>query len=233
MLLFRRAEIPIRCPFRGATMAAPKLARLIAACPAGQRGRLEKRLARIAPADRLWSVRWRKERGDDLRPREVVAVIELDGITVELATLGHGILVEPQAAEGDRVKPGAALAKIGKSAKAMSRTQKMGELLAQYTSRHVRDLEEVKALQSQLSEHRKLIGQLRGEILSLRGRQNAEYLGARLASAATDRKFRRLKQEFSKHFHPDGRRTADADERRRRELVFQEFWPIVEQIDRS
>ena len=115
----------------------------------------------------------------------------------------------------------------------MSRTQKMGELLAQYTSRHVRDLDEIKGLQHQLSETRKLIGQLRGEILSLRGRQNAEYLGARLASKANDRKFRRLKQEFSKHYHPDGRRAGDADERKRRELVFQEFWPIVEQIERS
>jgi hypothetical protein len=233
MLFFRRAEIAIRCPFRGPLMAAPKLARLVAACPEAQRGRLEKRLARIAPADRLWSVRWRKRRGDDLRPREIVAVIELDGITVELANLTHGILVEPQAAEGDLVTPGAALAKIGKPVKAMSRTQKMGELLAQYTSRHVRDLEEIKGLQNQLAENRKLVGQLRGEILSLRGRQNAEYLGARLASAATDRKFRRLKQEFSKHYHPDGRRAGDADERKRRELVFQEFWPIVEQIERS
>lgn len=233
MMFFRRAEIAIRCPFRGAVMAAPKLARLVAACPEAQRARLERRLAKLAPRDQLWSVRWCKERGDDLRPRDVVAVLELDGINVELATLSHGILVEPQAAEGDRVAPGAALAKIGRPLRAMSRTQKMGELLAQYTSRHVRDLEEIKGLQNQLSENRKLIGQLRGEILSLRGRQNAEYLGARLASAATDRKFRRLKQEFSKHFHPDGRRTADSDERRRRELVFQEFWPIVEQIERS
>jgi hypothetical protein len=232
MLLFRRAEIPIRCAFRGSTMAAPKLARLIDACPEGQRGRLQKRLARIASEDRLWSVQWRKDRGDDIRPQDVVAVLALDGITVELVTLGYGILVEPQVGEGAPVALGAGLAKIGKPVKAMSRTQRLGELLAQYTSRHVRDLEEIKGLQRQLAENRKLIGRLRGEILSLRGRHNAEYLGARLGKAATDRKFRRLKHEFSKHYHPDGR-VADADERRRRELVFQEFWPIVEQIDRS
>lgn len=134
--------------------------------------------------------------------------------------------------EGEAVALGAVLAKIGKPVKAMSRTQKMGELVAQYTARHARDLDEIKGLQTQLSENRKLIGQLRGEILSLRGRQNAEYLGARLASAANDRKFRRLKQEFSKHYHPDAR-AGDAADRRRRELVFQEFWPIVEQIERS
>lgn len=232
MMLFRRAEIAIRCPFRGTSMAVPKLARLLDACPEAQRGRLQKRLMKIAPEDRLWSVHWCRERGDDLRPRDAVAVLELDGITVELASLRYGILVEPQVPEGAAVAFGAALAKIGQPVKAMSRTQKMGELLAQYTSRHIRDLDEIKGLQSQLAESRKLIGQLRGEILSLRGRQNAEYLGARLASAGGDRKFRRLKQEFSKHYHPDTR-AADAEERRRRELVFQEFWPIVEQIERS
>jgi hypothetical protein len=232
MLLFRRAEIPIRCAFRGATMAAPKLARLIDTCPKAQRGRLQRRLAKIAPGGRLWSVQWCKGAGDDLRPQDVVAMLALGGITVELVSLRHGILVEPQVGDGASVAPGTALAKIGKPVKAMSRTQKMGELLAQYTARHIRDLEEIKGLQSQLSESRKLIGQLRGEILSLRGRQNAEYLGSRLASGPNDRKFRRLKQEFSKHFHPDGR-AGDADEQRRRELVFQEFWPIVEQIERS
>jgi hypothetical protein len=232
MLLFRRSEIAIRCPFRGPTMAAPKPARLIDACPDGQRGRLQRRLAKIAHEDQLWLVHWQKSRGDDLRPQDVVAVLALDGVTVELVSLRHGILAEAQAGEGAAVAPGAALGKIGKPIKAMSRTQKMGELLAQYTSRHVRDLDSMKELQSQLSESRKLIGQLRGEILSLRGRQNAEYLGSRLASAANDGKFRRLKHEFSKRYHPDGR-AGDADERRRRELVFQEFWPIVEQIERS
>jgi pyruvate/2-oxoglutarate dehydrogenase complex dihydrolipoamide acyltransferase (E2) component len=232
MMLFRRAEIPIRCPFRGATMAAPKLARLIDACPEASRGRLQRRLMKIPPEGRLWSVSWRKGRGDDVHPRDVVAVLALDGIVVELVTLRYGVVAEPQVQEGVTVAFGGALAKIGKPVKAMSRTQKMGELLAQYASRHIRDLEEIKRLQSQLSEDRKLIGQLRGEILSLRGRQNAEYLGARIASAANDRKFRRLKQEFSKHYHPDAR-AGDPDERRRRELVFQEFWPIVEQIERS
>jgi hypothetical protein len=232
MMLFRRAEIAIRCPFRGAVMSAPKPARLIDACPEGSRGRLQRRLTRIAPEGRLWSVRWRKGRGDDIRPQDVVAVLALDGITVELVSLRHGILVEPQVGEGTSAALGTALAKIGKPVKAMSRTQKMGELLAQYTSRHIRELDEIKGLQRQLSEDRKLIGQLRGEILSLRGRQNAEYLGARLTAPGSDRKFRRLKQEFSKHYHPDGR-PGDADERRRRELVFQEFWPIVEQIERS
>jgi hypothetical protein len=232
MMLFRRAEIVIRCPFRGAVMAVPRLTRLIEACPETQRGRLQKRLAKLAPEDRRWSVRWRKGRGDDLRPQDVVAVLTLDGITVELASLRHGILVEPRVDEGAAVDHGAALAKIGKPIKAMSRTQKMGELLAQFTTRHVRDVEEIKGLQSQLAENRKLIGQLRGEILSLRGRQNAEYLGTRLGKAANDRKFRRLKQEFSKRYHPDGR-AGDADDRKRRELVFQEFWPIVEQIERS
>jgi len=232
MLLFRRAEIPIRCPFRGATMSAPKEARLFDACPAALRGRLQRRLMKIAPEDRLWSVHWRKERGDDLQPRDVVAMLELAGITVELVSLRYGLLVEPRAGEGATIASGTALAKIGLPVKAMSRTQKMAELLAQYTSRHIRDLDEIKALQSQLSEDRKLIGQLRGEILSVRGRRNAEYLSARLASPANDAKFRRLKQEFSKHYHPDGH-AGDSDERRRRELVFQEFWPIVEQIERS
>jgi hypothetical protein len=232
MMLFRRAELPIRCPFRGATMTAPKLARLLEACPEVQRGRLRRRLTKIAPEDRLWSVHWRQERGDDVRPRETVAVLDLGGITVELVSLRHGILVEPQVPEGAEVAFGATLAKIGKPVQPMSRTQKQAELLAQFTSRHIRDLDEIKGLLHQLAENRKLVGQLRGEILSLRGRQNAEYLGARLASAANDPKFRRLKQEFSKHYHPDAR-TGDADERRRRELVFQEFWPIVEKIERS
>ena len=232
MLLFRRAEIAFRCPFRGASMTVPKLARLLEACPEGQRGRLQKRLAKIAPEDWLWSVAWRKGRGDDLHPGDVVAVLELDGMKVELATLTHGILVEPLVAEDAAAACGAPLAKIGKPVKAVSRTQKLGALLAQYTARHARDLDEINGLRSQLAESRKLVGQLRGEILSLRGRQNADYLSARLGQAATDRKFRRLKQEFSKHYHPDGR-AGDAEERRRRELVFQEFWPVVERIERS
>lgn len=74
MMLFRRAEIAISCPFRGTVMSAPKFARLVEVCPEAQRRRLQKRLAKIAPEDRLWSVGWRKERGDDLRPRDVVAV---------------------------------------------------------------------------------------------------------------------------------------------------------------
>jgi hypothetical protein len=54
---------------------------------------------------------------------------------------------------------------------------------------------------------------------------------ADLRHAGGDRKFRRLKLEFSKRFHPDG--GADERERKRREAVFQEFWPVVEEIERS
>lgn len=225
MMFFRRAEIPVRCPFRSAVAAAPKPDRLLAVCAESQRGRLRRRLARIAPEDRQWSVHWRKGSGDELRPQDVVAALVLGGIVVELVSLRHGTLTELLAAEGDRVDPGTALAKIAPPVKAVSQTQKRDALLAQFTARHIRDLQEIEGLRGQ-------IGQLRGEILSLRGRQNAEYLGARLAQAPTDRKFRRLKQEFSKHFHPDAH-AADDRERRRRERVFQEFWPVVERIERS
>ena len=77
------------------------------------------------------------------------------------------------------------------------------------------------ALQAELAQHRDLIARLRGEIGALRG-----------PSAAADPKFKRVKQEFSRRFHPDGLPRGDA-ERARRERVFQEFWPIVEDIERS
>jgi hypothetical protein len=51
-------------------------------------------------------------------------------------------------------------------------------------------------------------------------------------AGVSELKFRRLKHEFSKRFHPDARAPGDA-ERERRALVFQEFWPIVEEIERS
>ena len=50
--------------------------------------------------------------------------------------------------------------------------------------------------------------------------------------SAADPKFKRLKLEFTRHFHPDNQ-PFDDTERQLRERVFKEFWPIVERIERS
>ena len=232
MKFFRRAETVVRCAFRGTVLSVPDTERMLNSCPEAQRGRLGRRLKKIAADREVWSVHWEKARGDALRPHEVIARLRLNEIVVELASGQHGVLTELLVSEGECLEVGANLAKIGKPATALTRSQKISEMLAQFASRHHLDVERIKTLQIQLAETQQLVGQLRGEILSLRARQAADYLGGRHAPWSNDRKFKRLKQEFSKHFHPDTQAADDA-ERKRRERVFQEFWPIVERIERS
>ena len=85
-------------------------------------------------------------------------------------------------------------------------------LLRQFVARQRHDAEAIAALQEQLA--------------ALRDRLNTG------SGSATDIKFKRLKHELSKHFYPDAPSFGTA-ERELRKRLFQEFWPIVEEIDRS
>jgi len=230
MKFFHRAETTLRCLSRSNYLSAPDAQRLLKSCPEPQRARLSRRLSRLGADDRLWSVEWHKAPGESLRPQDVVTVLRLREIVVELAVARHGVLAERLVSEG--AEAGARLARIDKPAIPTSRSQRLRDLLTQFTTRHHLDIEQIKTLQAQLTENEKLVGQLRAEILMLRAHRNAEHLGGRRSSLSADRKFRRLKLEFSKRFHPDSQ-SPDPAERRRRELVFQEFWPILEQIERS
>jgi hypothetical protein len=229
MRLFYRRETTIRCAFRSPTLVVPTPDRMARSCAEAQRERLLRQLAKIPTADRIWSVQWRKRPGNDLRPGDLVAVLRLADITVELAAGQRGVLSEILGTEG---KAGARLANIAKPPETVARSRRINEALANFETRHRHDVEQIRTLQGLLVEQQKLTDQLRAEILGLRGRQAAEHLGSSRSAWAADRKFRRLKQEFSKHFHPDMQTTDDLD-RKRRERVFQEFWPIVEQIERS
>jgi hypothetical protein len=228
MRLFYRRETTIRCAFRSPTLVVPTPDRIARSCAEAQRERLHRQLAKIPTADRIWSVQWRKRPGNDLRPGDLVAVLRLGDITVELAAAQRGVLAEILGTEG---KAGARLANIAKPPEMVLRTRKLGETLATYEARHRHDVDQIRTLQGLLAEQQKLADHLRAEILGLRARQAADHLASPRSAWAGDAKFRRLKQEFSKHFHPD-MQTADDLDRKRRERVFQEFWPIVEQIER-
>lgn len=204
MLPFRRLPITVSCAFRGGSLSAPPGERLVKACPEAQRRRLRRRLAR-APA--LWTVSWDKSPGDELQPRDRVAVLLGKGVVVELRCARRGVLGERLVGEGEAVAPGTRLAAIRRPAPpdaAADGRARLHEAMLQFMARRRRDAERIRDLQRELEALRR---------------------------AGGDAKFRRLKLEFSKRFHPDG--GADERERRHRQLVFQEFWPVVEAIERS
>lgn len=227
MKLFRRTDLVVRCTFRGAVVSAPNQQRLLNSCLQAQRGRLRRRLAAIAPEDQAWSVAWQKRPGDELHPRDVMAVLRLADIAVELAYAQRGRLGEVFVAEGGRARADdrlAATLKPAKDAPPPGDPARVNELLLTLLSRQRQDADHIGRLQSELAEHQRLVRQLRRELVLLRSRPGA--------ASMDDRKFRRLKHEFSRCYHPDGGAPGDGD-RERRERIFQEFWPIVEEIERS
>ena len=227
MSFFRQSGITIRSACRGTTLAMPDRDALLDACEQGQRRRLQSCLAKHSADAPSWSVQWGKRAGDVLRPQDIVAVLRCDDVTVELAYAHKGILAEVLIAPGTRVATGTRLARLERRARAVVQPElPTKEVLRQFVSRQRQDAEMITSLQAELTIHRQLVGRLRSEIAAL-----GPYRGPG-EEMTPDPKFRRLKLEFSKHYHPDARPLGDA-ERMRRERVFQEFWPIVEEIERS
>jgi multidrug efflux pump subunit AcrA (membrane-fusion protein) len=216
-MLFHRPELRVRCPSRGLALVAPARDRLLDACEESQRRRLQRTLG-AASADELpWEVQWQKMPGDVLKPEDVVVTLHRDGVVVELAYAQKGVLAEWLVTRGTKVAMGTRLAVLERRAKtaplpAPAPQQPSSATLREFLARQRRDAETIAALQTELA-----------------------LLQTRLNSGPVsggDAKFRRLKREFSKRFHPDASKAGDA-ERDRRARVFQEFWPVLEEIERS
>ncbi len=230
MNFFDRSEITVRCTFRGNSLTVPHAERLLGSCRDEHRRRLRRELAKLPVDDQCWSVTWHKKAGDLLRPQDLVGVLRLKDIFVELVYARNGVLFETNVAEGERARVGRKLAEIRKPltpTPSPDREKPRTDLLLKLMLRHRRDVEALEKAALDLSEQRRLVDQLRLEVRSLRAERGSVERGG-----FDDRKFKRLKIEFSRHFHPDSCPLGDA-EREHREQVFQEFWPIVEEIERS
>ena len=209
MLFFHRDELVVRCAYRGLALSVPDHDRLLNACAPGERRRLQRLLGRLGADNAGWLLQWRKNAGDVLQPDEVVATLIRGGVIVELAYAQGGTLAERLVGEDQPVAAGKRLALLERRAKTPPPTV---ALIRQYVARQREDAKMIATLEAQLAalQTRLVAGQ----------------------SGATDAKFKRLKHEFSRRYHPDSGLPGD-DERLRRERVFQEFWPIVEEIERS
>jgi hypothetical protein len=144
----------------------------------------------------------------------VVVALHREGVVVELAYAQKGVLAEWLVTRGEYAAAGARLATLERRAKAVPTTPARPSpvVLRQFVDRQRHDAETIANLQAELAA-----------------------LQARLVlgpPSSGDVKFKRLKHEFSKRFHPDARPIGDAD-REGRARVFQEFWPILEEIERS
>ena len=214
-MFFHRPEITVHCTVRGLTLSAPNRDQLLDSCEEGQRRRLQRALGETAADEPPWEVQWQKMPGDVLKPEDVVVTLHRDGVFVELTYAQRGVLAEWLVTRGTKVAMGTRLALLerrAKAAPARAPEPPSNALLRQFVARQRRDAETIAALQTELA-----------------------FLQARLDSGGTpggDARFRRLKLEFSKRFHPDARPTSDP-ERERRARVFQEFWPVFEEIERS
>jgi hypothetical protein len=211
MMFFRQSEITVRFASRSTTLAVPDRDLLLDNCAEDQRRRLQRYLARQSADAPSWSVQWRKFAGDTLRAKEVVAVLRQAEVVIELGYAQRGLLAETFVARGEFVAPGTELARLERRARTAP-SPPTKDLLRQYVARQRHDAEVIATLQAEMA-----------------------ILRARLVAGSTpadEVKFRRLKHEFSKRFHPDARPVGDA-ERERRELVFREFWPLFEEIERS
>lgn len=212
-MFFRRDDLTVRSTFRGLTLSVPNHDRLLDACEESQRRRLQRCLGPVSANEPPWVVQWQKMPGDELLPDEVVATLHRDGVVVELAYTQKGMLAEWLVLRGEEVTSETRLATLERRAKtAPARAPSTNAMLQQYVARQRRDAETIAKLQSELA-----------------ALQTRLVLGAR---SHDEVKFKRLKHEFSKRFHPDAQSVGDAD-RERRAQVFQEFWPILEEIERS
>ena len=228
MSFFRRSEIAVRCACRGTTLAVPDRDALLDACEPAQRRRLQQCLATAPDAASAWLVQWGKPAGEALRPHDVVAVLRREGVAVELVYEQKGSLAEVLVANGMRVAAGTRLARIERRTRAASAAADppSGDMVRQMIARQRRDAQVIAALQADVNARQNAVDRLRGEVAVLRAQHGAD------AHTAADHKFKRLKTEFSKRFHPDAAGLGEA-ERLRRQRVFQEFWPVVEEIERS
>jgi hypothetical protein len=215
MMFFRRDELTVRCTLRGLTLSAPDRDRLLNACEPSRRRRLQRCLGPVSASEPPWLVQWQKSPGDPLQPDDVVATLHRDGVVVELAYAQKGVLGEWLVLRGEQVPSGARLATLERRARpaaaAPAPDPPTKALLRQFVARQRQDAA--------------LIATLQAELAALKGRLTSDV-------AVNDMKFKRLKLEFSKRYHPDARPGSDA-ERAHRQLVFQEFWPVVEAIERS
>ncbi len=235
MKFFGRSRITIRCAFRGNALAVPSVERVLSDCPEAQLNRLRRRLSRIAASDQRWSLTWDRQAGDDLRPHDRVAVLRLRNIVVELVYAQHCRLAEIFVAQGAVVTAGdrlAAIRKRGEQAREPDGGPQADDTMLKLMARHRDDREQIQKLVVELHQNQRVVAQLRRELALLLGQRGAPDRHGPSAFSSTDQKFRQLKHEFSKHFHPDSR-PGDDRERKSRERVFQEFWPIVEKIERS
>ena len=207
MMFFRHPELTVRCVFRGLSLSVPDRDRLLNACDPAQRHRLQRSLAKAAADEAPWEVQWQRMPGEPLQPDEVVVALHRDGVVAELTSAQRGTLGEWLVTRGALVGEGAPLGILERRKKAPASP----DLVRQYVVRQRRDAETIAGLKAELA-----------------------MLKARLVTApgAGEVKFKRLKLEFSKHFHPDAGSSDDA-ERALRTRVFQEFWPVVEEIERS
>jgi len=215
-MFFRRHELRVRCTVRGLMLTVPNRDHLLNACDEGQRRQLQQFLGKASDEQPPWEVQWQKMPGDPLKPEDVVVVLHRDDVTVELAYAQRGILAEWLVRRGEYAVTGAQLAVLERRAKSAAAPKAAAsppgnEILRQFVARQRRDAETIAKLQAELAG-----------------------LQARLTPGAqtNDARFRRLKHEFSKRFHPDARPLGDP-ERALRELVFREFWPILDEIERS
>jgi pyruvate/2-oxoglutarate dehydrogenase complex dihydrolipoamide acyltransferase (E2) component len=215
-MFFHQPVLTVRCPSRSLALVVPDRDRLLNVCEPAERRRLQRCLGKPSEHELPWVVQWQKMPGDALDPGEVVATLGRDGVLVELSYAQRGTLTEWLVTRGTPVAVGTRLALLerrAKTAPARAPEPPSNALLRQYVARQRSDAETIAALQAELA-----------------------LLQARLESGAVasgdDAKFRRLKLEFSRRFHPDVAPAGDA-ERERRARVFQEFWPVVEEIERS
>jgi hypothetical protein len=213
-MFFHRPELTLRYAHRGLVLSVPDRDQLLNACEANERRRLQRLLGAGSADETPWEVQWQKNVGDALERDDVAVNLHRDGIVVELSYTQRGTLKEWLVTRGALVATGGKLAVLERRAKAAPPppATPSNELLRQFVARQRRDAETIASLQAQLA--------------ALQARRTDGM------AAAADAKFRRLKHEFSKRFHPDARPSADP-ERAFRELIFREFWPIFEEIERS
>lgn len=214
MMFFRRPELTISYVHRGLTLTVPDRDRLLNACEASERRRLQRLLGPGPDDEASWEVQWQKMTGDALQAGDVVVALHRNGVVAEMAFAQRGTLGEWRVTRGALVGTGGKLAALERRAKATAApASASNELLRQFVARQRRDAETIASLQAQLA----MLQARRAESTSSNG---------------SDMKFRRLKREFSKRFHPDALPAAEP-ERAFRELIFREFWPILEEIERS
>ena len=228
-MFFHRDELTVRCAYRGLALTVPDRDRLLNSCDQGQRRRLQRFLGKPSPREPAWLVEWRKAAGDLLQPQDVVATLRRDGIVVELTYAQRGVLTETLVSQGEHADAGRRLALLERRAKTASvpaPAPQNTDLLRQFVARQRRDAELIAELREEVAAHLDLIARLRSELAVFRD------LRVPRAIPVADAKFRRMKLEFGKRFHPDARPPGDA-ERELRGRVFQEFWSIIEEIERS